>query len=170
MQTIKEFISKWEEAEIEWMKSMVSKLKDLKTSVYAFTEKEEYKGRINEEINGLYKEANQKIKDFQVENQMSQKEFDDVNYLTHAGCSDKTREEIWTKIKKRVNKEAKMKALKLQYQVEKKAGKVLKVDLYINSIGELNGTVQGEKATVNLTTILAGGYNIQRLHIRTIVR
>jgi hypothetical protein len=170
MKTIEKFFEMWEAKEIEWFQNMVTELKDLKISAYSFTENPEYKGRLNDKINLFYKEANQKVKDFQIENQMSQKEFDDVNYLTHNGCSDKTKEEIWTKIKKRVNKEAKMKALKLQYQVEKKAGKVLKVDLYINSIGELNGTVQGEKATVNLTTILAGGYNIQRLHVRTIVR
>jgi hypothetical protein len=170
MQTIKEFISKWEEAEIEWMKSMVSKLKDLKTSAYAFTEKEEYKGRCNNETNALYKSANKAVNDFKIENQMTEKEFDDANYLTCAGCSEKSREEIWTKIRKRVNKEAKARVLNLQSQIEKKAGKIITCNLFLNIKGEVDGTVQGEKATVNVNTILAGGYNIQRLHFRVLIK
>lgn len=169
MKTIEKFFEIWEAKEIEWYFSMVKELKDLRVSAYAFAEEEKYKGRYSEEINLLYKEANQKIKDFQVKNQISANEFQNINDLT-LNYPEESKKAIWEKIRKRVNKEAKMKALKLQYQVEKKAGKVLNVDLYINSIGELNGTVQGEKATVNLTTILAGGYNIQRLHVRTIVR
>ena len=35
--------------------------------------------------------------------------------------------------------------------------------------GIINGTVIGDKATVNVRTILAGGYNIQKLHFRVLV-
>ena len=41
-------------------------------------------------------------------------------------------------------------------------------NLHINK-GELNGTITGEKGAVNVNTIGAGGYNIQRYHFRTLI-
>ena len=32
-----------------------------------------------------------------------------------------------------------------------------------------DGTIKGEKGTVNINTIVAGGYNIQKLHYRTLI-
>jgi hypothetical protein len=55
-------------------------------------------------------------------------------------------------------------------KLEQRIGKIVDADcLTIDSAtGEINGWVKGEKDTVFIETILAGGYNIQRLHNRTI--
>ena len=41
--------------------------------------------------------------------------------------------------------------------------------LKYNSNRGFDGTIKGEKGSVNIDTILAGGYNIQKLHYRTLI-
>ncbi|MFS0841219.1 hypothetical protein [Paenibacillus sp. 1P03SA] len=55
-------------------------------------------------------------------------------------------------------------------KVTKKTGIIEQMNVYRNPNGGLDGTVQGQKGSVRLETILAGGYNIQRLHYRTILK
>lgn len=70
-----------------------------------------------------------------------------------------------------LEKDAKSRIAKLIAKVEKKAGKIVDArDLYFGSDGTLNGIVVGEKETVRVETILAGGYNIQCLHYRVLVK
>lgn len=70
-----------------------------------------------------------------------------------------------------LEKDAKSRITKLIAKVEKKAGKIVDArDLYFGSDGTLNGVVVGEKETVHVETILAGGYNIQCLHYRVLVK
>jgi hypothetical protein len=57
---------------------------------------------------------------------------------------------------------------KLVATVTKKVGKVIRIDVDRNWNNGFDGVVTGEYGTCNLTTILAGGYNIQRLHYRTL--
>lgn len=55
-------------------------------------------------------------------------------------------------------------------QIEDKVGTILSVDINRNANLSLDGYVQGEGGAVSIQTIIAGGYNIQRLHYRTLVK
>jgi hypothetical protein len=56
-------------------------------------------------------------------------------------------------------------------RVEKKAGKIIDASfLRVGDDGEINGMITGEKGDVAVNTITAGGYNIQCLHYRLLVK
>ncbi|MNM78954.1 hypothetical protein D3C81_908740 [compost metagenome] len=57
------------------------------------------------------------------------------------------------------------------YRVTEETGKLTDASgLHIGSNGEINGLVVGEKGSAVIETILAGGYNIQCLHFRVLVK
>jgi len=57
----------------------------------------------------------------------------------------------------------------LYNKIVNKTGDFIKWNVFLNG-NTLNGYVNGTKGTAHIETILAGGYNIQRLHARTIVK
>lgn len=70
-----------------------------------------------------------------------------------------------------LNKQVAIKEEKLIKTIEKKAGKIIDAShLTIGKDGSINGEIIGEKETVQVETIYAGGYNIRRLHYRTLVK
>lgn len=56
---------------------------------------------------------------------------------------------------------------KLQMKIQNKLGNVFKAHLWINKKGGFDGVIEGEKATANIQTVLAGGF-IQKAHYRTL--
>lgn len=54
-------------------------------------------------------------------------------------------------------------------RIYKYTGKVVSWDYLTISQGHINGYVEGENSNVKVESILAGGYNIQRLHVRVVV-
>lgn len=53
--------------------------------------------------------------------------------------------------------------------IKDKIGNILEVKkLEFNNNRGFDGIIKGEKGTININTILAGGYNIQKLHYRTL--
>lgn len=83
----------------------------------------------------------------------------------------KTEEEI----RRDNNRTADALILNLWNRVNEKVGDPTDYDLYLESGNSiegiaLNGTVVGTKGTARVESILAGGYNIQRLHIRVLVK
>lgn len=56
---------------------------------------------------------------------------------------------------------------KLQMKIQNKLGNVFKAHLWINKKGGFDGIIEGEKATANIQTVLAGGF-IQKAHYRTL--
>lgn len=70
-----------------------------------------------------------------------------------------------------LDKEVEKKEKAFIKRIEKKAGTITDAEnLTIGKDGNINGKVIGEKATVEVETILAGGYNIQKLHYRILVK
>lgn len=60
--------------------------------------------------------------------------------------------------------------LNLMNRVYEKAGEIVKCINWSINKGRLNGVIQGTKASVSVESVFAGGYNIQRLHVRTLVK
>lgn len=61
------------------------------------------------------------------------------------------------------------KLVELMQRVGKVTGRILDANLHIEK-GDLNGTIYGEDGDAQVTTIGAGGYNIQRYHFRVLVK
>lgn len=74
-------------------------------------------------------------------------------------------------IEKYVEKEVQKKRQNFIKKVEKIAGKIIDAsNLKMGLKAEIDGIVIGDKAKVKVNTIFAGGYNIQCLHFRVLVK
>jgi len=94
-----------------------------------------------------------------------------VSKLYKAFGSDYDKAMAWDKneIRQLAERKAQAYVSDLYRRVTKKVGDIVDYhDLYLNGPA-INGTVVGEKGTTRLETIQAGGYNIQRLHLRVIL-
>lgn len=80
-------------------------------------------------------------------------------------------EVFFERLNKMLDREVESKRKTLIARIQKKAGNIVDAKgLYIGHNGEINGVVIGDKATVKVQTIYAGGYNIQCLHYRVLVK
>lgn len=84
----------------------------------------------------------------------------------YKGSKDYFDEEIM----KIIEKEAARKKEEFITRINKKVGKVYKADLFIGVDNGINGFVEGEKGKFVIETIYAGGYNIQKLHYRFLIK
>lgn len=87
--------------------------------------------------------------------------YQNKHYNTLSYCGNQSEEHIKAIIKLQVDKHFET----LQNKVEAKIGKIIK-------IYQVNGniyTFEGETDNCNVEVILAGGYNVQRLHTRWII-
>ena len=73
-------------------------------------------------------------------------------------------------IEKTVENEVIRKRTNFYLKVTGRTGKIIDTDLRIGKDGNLNGSVTGEKEFVTVTTIYAGGHNIQCLHYRVLIK
>lgn len=94
-----------------------------------------------------------------------------VSKLYKAFGSDYDKAMAWDKneIRQLAERKAQAYVSDLYRRVTKKVGDIVDYhDLYLNGPA-INGTIVGENGTTRLETIQAGGYNIQRLHLRVIL-
>ena len=86
------------------------------------------------------------------------------DFYWYAGKMDEAR------LDKFLEKDIKAKYHNLIAQITEKAGNIIDAaGLTIGPKGDINGYVVGDRNIVHVETITAGGYNIQRLHYRTLV-
>lgn len=79
--------------------------------------------------------------------------------------------EKWDNVDSIVEKEALAKEKAFITKVTKVVGEITDIKaLGIGVNGELNGIVVGDKAKAEVETVFAGGYNVQRLHYRVLVK
>ncbi len=67
-------------------------------------------------------------------------------------------------------KDAKRFVIKMYNDIKEITGTVTSWNNVHFNLRELNGVVYGEKGNAKIQTITAGGYNIQRLHLRTLIK
>jgi hypothetical protein len=60
--------------------------------------------------------------------------------------------------------------MRLVHKVSEKVGEIQSINVRRNTNQQFDGLVTGTKGQAQLTTVLAGGENIQRLHYRTLVK
>ncbi|AZJ44162.1 hypothetical protein [Bacillus velezensis] len=74
-------------------------------------------------------------------------------------------------VKSYLDSEAYVKKVKLLSRIKKEVGQITNAaDLYISNNGEINGIVHGEKGSINVETVSAGGINVQCFHYRVLVK
>ncbi len=74
------------------------------------------------------------------------------------------------KLQNAINNIADAKISKLLSLINNQVGTITKMIIHDGDNGEFNGIVHGESGTVTIKTITAGGYNIQPLHFRMLVK
>lgn len=143
-------------------------LSNWKTKAIEFYLKEsnEYEKHLNKENEEL-KNAKTLNERREVRSQYKNNNFSPISKL----LVYKTLKEKIDKLNELLDEEIIRKKEKLLKQVILTCGKIQKVQyLEVAADGSLNGIIQGENQTVKVETIYAGGYNIQCLHYRVLVK
>lgn len=145
------------------IKNNLRKVKEIETRIEGFQKKIENVSMFKLE----YKSLPQVIKDF-LENWKTEA----VKFHIEHRKENKDFENLTDEQIERVVEEEKIfKGLDISRRVFRKCGKITNSgELYIGKNGGINGLIIGEKGRANVETIMAGGYNIQCLHFRVLVK
>jgi DNA repair exonuclease SbcCD ATPase subunit len=149
----------------------------------------ELQNAVSDDVFEYYKKFRQRILDALEEDRLEYQKHKDANdyewirnswkredtaynkLVKAHGYSTISKVRFWTdeEIRQESNKSAQNYVLDLLERVTKYVGEITDYsNLYLNGIA-INGIIEGTKGRVSLETILAGGWNIQRLHNRTII-
>lgn len=69
-----------------------------------------------------------------------------------------------------IKRDAQDRLIGLVKLIKDKTGEVISCELRSNPVGGFDGRIEGEKRNIYIDTILAGGWNIQKLHYRTLIK
>ncbi|MEM5592797.1 hypothetical protein AAHH67_15510 [Niallia circulans] len=141
---IDQFLSQWKENAFNYYTRLVSNYRDINELKIPIREKV---SKRNQFLNKLTKYEAQKI----------------PFYSHRENCNKWINDDL--------DHDVNRKKMLLLQRITKAAGEIMDAkSLKLGDNGEINGIVVGEKATVNVRTIYAGGYNIQNLHYRVLVK
>ncbi len=164
-QAIDTFLESWRQASFTYYKDLADEYNTLEANRCTLMEKYGYHTtRVGQELEPEYVEAKQALKDF---NDLHTKSdmyiIGNMRYDMNQGRGDKFLNNV-------LDKEVKAKKLQFIARIEKKSGEINEINLNIGVDGSINGIVVGNKATVDVYSIVAGGYNIQKAHYRVLVK
>lgn len=154
---IREFVNKWADSQMNWYKTMNDRFNEMKQG----DEYPKLNKPFDTEIVKKSKEMAELDRAFWKKHGISWQVADEIKQAGH----EYGRQELQKKVKKQAEKRIR----EFIAKIEEMAGKVESFKIYIHA-GEINGWVKGEKTTVTVNTISAGGHNIQRFHYRTLVK
>ena len=129
--------------------------------------------RFNQVLADDYLEASENLKKFmsRIGNESAKGLIQMMFYHEHQHRINPSKVSSYDFLADILNKEKQRKKLNLIARIEKKAGKMVDTrGLTLGVDSNLNGLVIGDKETVSVHTIYAGGYNIQCLHFRVLVK
>lgn len=153
---ITEFLDKWQEKSLEWYRSEYAE----------FSKCREEHDKKSYELFGDRGSA-EKMEFFRQYKSRMQNRFDAFT-LSLDGYGSKGADE---KIVNAVVRERQNKEISFINRITKVVGDITDAShLYIAVDGEINGYVTGTTGKASVTTIGAGGYNVQRYHYRVLVK
>jgi hypothetical protein len=159
------FLATWRKASFTYYTDLYNEQRKLHNARWTLMEKYNYNAvSPNQVLNPDYVEAQDALKAF------DKKQTKSDLYILSNVSYDYNQKRGTQFLDKVLDKEVKSKKVQFIARIEKKSGEIKDVNLTIGTDGSINGTVIGEEATVNVYSIIAGGYNIQKAHYRVLVK
>lgn len=168
---LEDFLAQWKEKATEHYSLEVLELaahqQDRREKIKEIESKYEYPSLYWREINEEAKAIGMDSESFN--KAMKMRFTQDIHRLRAEGLPGEPRFDQY--LDKMLSDEVRSKRLDLYYRCVSAVGVLTDVSgLYVGNNGSLNGHVVGEQGKANVETIYAGGYNIQCLHYRVLVK
>jgi hypothetical protein len=164
-QAIDTFLTTWREASFNYYTDLFAQQRELHNTRWQLMKKYNYNTvSPNQVLEPEYVEAKDALKAFNKKQTKS-----DLCILENISY-DYNQKRGTQFLDNLLDKEVEKKKVQFIARIEKKSGEIKDVNLRIGTDGSINGVVKGEKATVDVYSIVAGGYNIQRAHYRVLVK
>lgn len=168
--TIDTFLANWKQSAKQHYVSTLNEYTDLSNNCYALVKKYSlYSYSPKQIMPPEYVQAKKDLKTFNDIRSKSENSL--IARCSYANNPNNPTETLDSFLEKFLDKEVEVKKATLIEKIEAKAGTIIDADkLYIGADGSINGYVLGSIKQVQVETIYAGGYNIQCLHYRVLVK
>ena len=156
VKAITDFLNNWEDMAKDYYFEAIQKGREIERKY-----KEDSKNLVGVECMPLWRET---VKKYWDNNKKAQE-------MLYSSCWRGNEEILKTYIADEIKKERNKKEKALMNRVTKIVGSIIDGrNLKVSVNGEINGIIIGELGRVEVETVYAGGYNIQRLHYRVLLK